>query len=221
MISACKEYYLIDVVFDSISLFFHAIEWVGWLFLWKVKLVFLLANFGVKKPWYGCGRFASTIGRDIPFAGLMVTWLSESYSFSKVAVQGMPGFILFFVQSLQIVFYEGLAEAVKSGKDPTSAKEFAITGFEDMVIGGFAGGNWESFLLGLSHKSTCPCQMLLCKHIPRGSFVQTREESLITYVWCIQVSLLFSQLHWILSKQGCKCKDQQTGNLASAALDGR
>lgn len=59
--------------------------------------------------------FASTIGRDIPFAGLM------------------------------IVFYEGLAEAVKSGKDPTSAKEFAITGFEDMVIGGFAGG-FSAFL---------------------------------------------------------------------------
>ncbi|KAH7298441.1 hypothetical protein KP509_25G043400 [Ceratopteris richardii] len=55
--------------------------------------------------------FGSTIGRDIPFAGLL------------------------------IVFYEGLAKAVKSGKDPTNAKEFAITGFEDLVLGGLAGGS--------------------------------------------------------------------------------
>ncbi|MCO5607385.1 hypothetical protein L7F22_061581 [Adiantum nelumboides] len=55
--------------------------------------------------------FGSTIGRDIPFAGLM------------------------------IVFYEGLAEIIKSGKDPTNAKEFAITGFEDLVLGGVAGGS--------------------------------------------------------------------------------
>lgn len=59
--------------------------------------------------------FASTLGRDVPFAGLM------------------------------IVFYEGLAQIVKSGKDPTSAKEFAITGFEDLVIGGAAGG-FSAFL---------------------------------------------------------------------------
>lgn len=59
--------------------------------------------------------FGSTIGRDIPFAGLM------------------------------IVFYESLAGAVKSGKDPTSVKEFAVTGFEDLAIGGAAGG-FSAFL---------------------------------------------------------------------------
>ena len=40
----------------------------------------------------------------------------------------------------QIMLYEGLAQIVKSGKDPTNAREFAMTGFEDLVIGGAAGG---------------------------------------------------------------------------------
>ena len=38
------------------------------------------------------------------------------------------------------MFYEGLAQAVKSGKDPTNVKEFAVTGIEDLVMGGAAGG---------------------------------------------------------------------------------
>lgn len=54
--------------------------------------------------------FGPTLARDVPFAGLM------------------------------IVFYEGLAQCVRSGEQTTNAKEFTLTGFEDMVMGGVAGG---------------------------------------------------------------------------------
>jgi hypothetical protein len=53
---------------------------------------------------------------------------------------------------VQIMLYEGIAEIVKSGKDPTNARELAMTGFEDLVIGGAAGGipfGWKCMMENL------------------------------------------------------------------------
>lgn len=110
----------------------------------------------------------------------------------------------FLVWALQVMFYEALKDLTEYGKQRwiPSLNSYVNISIEGLVLGGLAGGMRLASLL-----SPVKPIWVVCDLIQRSILLDAG--SLFSYI--VQVLVHISPLPWMLSKQGCKCRDPQQG----------